>query len=106
MSAPTASRSHSPAAIRAARQASGLTREAAAFAAGISVAALRDAEKGRDSRGSTLHALASVYGVSIDAFFVHDVDATPGCSGRGENHEGPDPRSLPGDVVGVEAQGG
>ena len=37
---------------------------------------------------------------------VHDDDATSGRSGRGENHEGLDPRPLPGEIVGVEAQGG
>jgi len=73
-----------------------MTREAAAHAAGISVATLRDAEKGRDSRGSTLAALAAVYGVSIDEFFVHGDNATPGGQNPGEKQSGPGPLALVG----------
>ena len=83
---------HSPQAVRAARDHAGFTREAAAFMAGVSVAAVQDAERGRDSRGSTLAALAGVYGVTIDSFFIHDPEAdTPASAGEESTPESHEP---------------
>ena len=82
----TAPQQHSPEAIRAAREAAGYTREAAAFLAGVSVAAVQDAERGRDSRGSTLSALARLYEVSIDSLFIHEPEADKPSTADGTTH--------------------
>jgi DNA-binding XRE family transcriptional regulator len=59
------------------RTAAGLTQQALATAAGLSISAVIHIEKGRipDPRGSTLKALASALGTTVDALLADDPPA-------------------------------
>ena len=75
--------------------------------AGVSVAAVQDAERGRDSRGSTLNALARLYGVPMDSFWPHDPEADSASTGRGENaHDDGARRDALAEVGAAGATGG
>ena len=66
----------SPAAIRTAREAAGLTQDEAAVKTGLTRATIQNAETGRRSpSGVVLVALSRAYGVPMEAFVAHDVDA-------------------------------
>lgn len=73
----------SPEQIRAARLAAGLSLRGAATALGVSKTTIVNSENGETSPGSDLLGrMSGVYGVTVDAFYVHEGNAdTPSPAG-------------------------
>lgn len=77
-----------PAALKTARTAAGLTQQQAAVRAGVTAGTVKNIESGRHEPKVELAArLASIYGVAIDQFFVHETEGATSSDVHGKPHE-------------------